>query len=107
MSDNFLLFDEPMAVFANGKLAADPHDGLALFGAFDSDGLAGEMSSHAVIGTKNGIELWHQWSELFNGPSCCTDISRHRPWPPFTGFDVAFGASWPKPSRAIEIDEAE
>ena len=107
MSNEFLLFDEPMAVFANGKLAADPHDGLALFGAFDSGGLAGEMPSHAVIGTKNGIRLWNRWSELFNGPSCCTDISRHRPWPPFTGFDVAFGATWPVPSRAVEIDEAE
>ena len=107
MSDEFVLFDEPKAVFANEKLATDPHDGLALFGAFDSVGLAGEMPPHAVIGTATGIKLWQNWSNLFNRPASCVDISRHRPWPPFTGFDVAFGATWPEPARAIELDEAE
>ena len=41
--NEFSLFDEPNAVFAGGKEASDPHDGLALFGALDSTSTTGQM----------------------------------------------------------------
>ena len=32
------------------------------------------------------------------------DPGRHRAWPPFPGFDVAFGAKWPSPIRSYSLD---
>ncbi len=101
----FILFDEPNAIFAGDREASDPHDGLALYGAFDSQGKSGEMPPHAVIGTTRGLKLWHEWSNRFNRPASCVDLARHRPWPPFVGFEVAFGATWPQPLRSFELDE--
>jgi hypothetical protein len=33
------------------------------------------------------------------------DPKRHRAWPPWPGFDVAFGAPWPSPAKSYYIDK--
>lgn len=104
--NEFSLFDEPNAVFAGGKEASDPHDGLALFGALDSTSTTGQMPAHVVIGTANGVRLWQEWSTRFNEPASCVEVARQRPWPPFVGYEVAFGCVWPQPARQFELDEA-
>lgn len=105
MADKFELFDEPRLTFLNGQEADDPRDGLALFGAFGlPDTGQTTTPSHVVIGTQEGISLWSRWGAAMNAPAACEDISRHRPWPPYPGFDVAFGAPWPKPAKCYEID---
>lgn len=39
-----------------------------------------------------------------NSPASCVDINRQRPWPPYPGYDVAFGTNWPKPIKEYSID---
>lgn len=100
MTDRFHFLEEPQVVFRSGQRAEDPHDGLALFGAFDARiGLSG----HVVIGTAQGLALWHKWIEALNGPAACVDLERQRPWPPYPGFEVAFGTPWPNPVKAVVL----
>lgn len=105
MADTFELFDEPNLTFGGGHNAEDPHDGLSLFGAFGVPmGSAVPMPQHVVIGTRKGLDLWPQWAAAMNASSACVDIGRQRPWPPYPGFDVAFGSAWPKPYKEYQID---
>ena len=104
MSERFDYLDEPALVFAHGQQAQDPRDGLALFGAADAQlGLP----HHVVIGTKIGLELWRGWSEAMNNPAACTDVIRQRPWPPYPGFEVAFGTPWPDPLKKYKVCDNE
>ncbi len=101
MAEQFDYLGEPSLVFGHGQRAQDPRDGLALFGAVDAQ--AG-LPHHVVIGTPRGVALWYEWSEAMNSPAACADVGRQRPWPPYPGFDVAFGAPWPDPVKAYTVD---
>jgi hypothetical protein len=101
MSDSFHYLDEPPLSFGLGQIANDPHDGLALFGPSDR---RGSLPDHIVIGTAAGITLWRQWATALNAPAACIDITRHRAWPPFPGFDIAFGTKWPEPAKSFTLD---
>jgi hypothetical protein len=101
MSDRFHFLDEPLLSFGEGHLAEDPRDGLALFGPSDQ---RNQLSDHVAIGTSQGIERWGQWVAALNAPAACANIARQRPWPPYPGFDVAFGAPWPAPAKSYVID---
>lgn len=101
MSDTFYYLDEPLLSFGDGQVAEDPHDGLALFGPSER---RAALPDYVVVGTATGLQRWHGWVALLNAPAACVDITRQRPWPPFPGFDVAFGASWPMPLREYELD---
>ena len=102
MSDQFFLLDEPLLEFGHGEVANDPHDGLALFGPAES---TASLPGHVAIGTKRGLDLWDRWVAELNTPAACVDIARHRPWPPYPGFDVAFGCRWPSPLKHYAIDQ--
>lgn len=104
MSDRFYFIDEPLLTFKDNQVAEDPKDGLALFGPNES---RGAMPDNVVIGSRSGLELWDKWCEALNMPSACVDVSRHRPWPPYPGYDVAFGAKWPSPLRKYEVGSEE
>jgi hypothetical protein len=101
MSDSFYFLDEPLLTFGFDQVAEDPHDGLALFGPSEA---RSTLSDNIVIGTSEGIDLWKQWCIAMNAPAACVDVNRHRAWPPFPGFDVAFGAPWPIPLRSYRLD---
>ena len=101
MAERFEYLGEPSLVFGHGQRAQDPRDGLALFGAVDAK--VG-LPHHVVIGTPKGLALWDGWGEAMNGPAACVDVVRQRPWPPYPGFDVAFGARWPEPAKAYAVD---
>lgn len=101
MADTFHYFEEPSLVFGFGQRAVDPRDGLALFGAADAK--AG-LPSHVVLGTQAGLELWDGWRQAMNSPAACEDVTRQRPWPPYPGFEVAFGSRWPVPQRTFAVD---
>lgn len=101
MSESFHFLDEPLLTFGFDQTAGDPHDGLALFGPSEA---RGTLPDNIVIGTSEGIALWRLWCAAMNSPSACVDVNRHRAWPPFPGFDVAFGAPWPTPLKSYQID---
>lgn len=104
MSDKFFFLDEPLLSFKNGQVAEDPKDGLALFGPAES---RSSLPDNVVIGSSQGVALWKKWCEALNSPASCIDIKRQRPWPPYPGYDVAFGTNWPTPLRYYEIDNNE
>ena len=101
MSNRFHFIDEPHLLFAGEQRAQDPRDGLALFGAVDT---RQGLPSYVVIGTPKGLSLWSGWRDALNKPAACEDIKRHRPWPPYPGFDVAFGSPWPVPAKTYIIN---
>jgi len=104
MTDSFHFLGEPLLQFGHDQTAEDPHDGLALFGPAE---LRSQLPDNIVIGTPQGIELWKGWCEALNAPAACIDRTRHRAWPPFPGFDVAFGAHWPHPIRSYAVDASQ
>lgn len=100
--------DEPQLEFAEGQTAIDPHDGLALFGPF-SQSLPEHPRTPAymVIGAPEGVQAMHTWSAAMNRPFATADAKKHRLWPPFPGFEVAFGSGWSvKPAATYELDRA-
>lgn len=101
MSSTFHFLGEPHLEFGHGQIAEDPHDGLALFGPAET---RSQLPDNIVIGTESGIAAWRGWCAALNSPAACVDPSRHRAWPPFPGFDVAFGARWPTPVRSYAVD---
>ena len=104
MSDKFHLLSEPMLQFGKDQVADDPHDGLALFGPAESKS---SLPDHVVIGTEQGIRLWENWCKHLNSPAACEDVARQRPWPPFPGYDVAFGCKWPEPLKEYVLDSTD
>lgn len=100
MTNSFHFLGEPLLEFGHGQTAEDPHDGLALFGPAES---RSHLPDNIIVGTERGVEAWKQWCEAMNAPAACIDPSRHRAWPPFPGFDVAFGARWPSPVRSYVV----
>lgn len=101
MGDQFYFLDEPLLTFGSDQVAEDPRDGLALFGPHEQ---RSSLIDNVVIGTPAGIGLWDGWVNALNAPASCSDIARQRPWPPYPGYDVAFGTAWPNPIRAYTID---
>ncbi|MCG8430772.1 MAG: hypothetical protein MJA29_06350 [Candidatus Omnitrophica bacterium] len=101
MTDTFHFLDEPLLQFGYGQTAEDPHDGLALFGPAEP---RQQMPDNIIIGTAQGIELWKDWCNALNAPAACVDVTRHRAWPPYPGFNVAFGTNWPNPIRSFLVD---
>lgn len=104
MSDRFYFLDEPMLTFGSDQEADDPRDGLALFGPCDQ---SGGFPNHIAIGTPTGLGMWQEWIEALNSPASCVDVSRQRPWPPYPGYDVAFGAAWPNAIKNYDLDPTE
>ncbi|MEQ1828339.1 MAG: hypothetical protein ABL921_20430 [Pirellula sp.] len=101
MSDKFYLLSEPMLRFGSDQVTEDPHDGLALFGPPSP---RQSLPDHIVIGTADGISLWKDWVTALNQPSSCEEVARQRPWPPYPGYEVAFGAVWPSPAKEYALD---
>lgn len=103
LTDRVTILDEPVLEFGGGQRAIDPHDGLALFGAFS--GLA--SPAYIVLGTERGLELWDRWAAASNRPAFHPDRDKHRLWPPYPGFEVAFGQPWPdRAQRRYTIDRS-
>ena len=101
MTDTFHLLSEPNLQFGSEQQASDPHDGLALFGPSER---RANLPDHVVIGTPTGLTLWDNWVGSLNAPAACEDPTRQRPWPPYPGFDVAFGSTWPEPLKRYAVD---
>lgn len=88
-------------MFGSEQVAEDPRDGLALFGPADE---TGGLPPHIAIGTPAGLDMWENWVRALNAPAACIDVNRHRPWPPFPGYDVAFGSPWPRPLKTYVVE---
>ena len=100
------VFLEPLLEFRHGQSLQDPHDGLSLFGPFDTDNPTHSKNiSYGIIGTSLGLKLFQDFSSILSGPIFPEENMNPRLWPPFPGFESIFHSSWPdKPSWHHEID---
>lgn len=100
-------FDEPQLEFANGQRASDPHDGLALHGPYSAGSASHPRSpAYIVVGTPEGTAAFRAWSEAMNQSWALPDVTKHRLWPPYPGFDVAFGSQWGRAVASTDVDRA-
>lgn len=80
--------------FRYGQYAADPRDGLALFGPYDGDSKGRPKSpAYVLLSTQEGIERFKRWGAAMNRPAYSRNKT-HQIWPPFPGFQAAFDAEW-------------
>ncbi len=108
-ANRVMVFDEPELLFAGGHAAINPQDGLALFGPYSSGESFPPVSPVYVnIGCTEGLGLLQDWSGAMNQPWAVEKSTKHRLWPPFPGYDAAFGSAWPKnAAAAFEIDREQ
>ncbi len=97
---------EPELEFRYGQLSLDPHAGLALFGPYDADlsSRPGQII-YGVVGRPDGIVLFDAFAKRITRPIVSqaygdpdADRKAQLLWPPFPGFDAAFGSTWPATS---------
>ncbi|MGD0856914.1 MAG: hypothetical protein ABSA18_14110 [Dehalococcoidia bacterium] len=95
MNTDVICFDEPLLEFRYGQEMAEPHDGLSLFGPYDTDFSSHPRNiSYAIVGSQEGIEIFSQWSHCIQ--SVIYPEGDRRLWPLFPGFEAAFACNWPE-----------
>jgi hypothetical protein len=109
---NAQLLKEPNLEFAYGQVVLSPHDGLNLFGPYDLDKPNHPRSPpYIVIGSGHGPALFERWARSANLPAF--DFNENHPasqllWPPYPGFEPAFGTQWSeRPIATFTIDRSE
>ena len=107
--EQVLYLDEPNLQFASGQQAFDPHDGLALFGPFSQGQPSHPLTpAYMVIGAPEGVSAMRAWSEAMNRSFAVPEARKHRLWPPYPGFEVAFGSRWSEqPAAVYELDRTK
>ena len=105
MADDVMVFEEPDLEFRYNQRVQDPRDGLSLFGPYDAD-LGARSLAHVVIGTKEGIAAFRDWSVRLRYPA--SEEKKPRLWAPFPGFEAAFCSKWPEvPAWSCSIDREQ
>lgn len=106
MYSSVISFNEPELEFRYNQRVQDPHDGLSLFGPFDADQSSRPGSlSYILLGTPEGIDQYKIWAERMMLPAVEAPKANYRLWPPYPGFDAAFGTEWyPNPIWTYSLD---
>ncbi len=110
MTAELKIFEEPLLEFRYHQNLERPHDGLALFGSYDTD-LPGSPKSisYGLLGTKEGVQAFERWSKIMSKPILLVKNANGKEpnknlWPPFPGFEAAFNCVWPlEPAFSKEL----
>jgi len=107
MNSEIICLNEPLLEFRYGQDMVEPHDGLSLFGPYDTDFSSHPRNiSYAIAGSEEGIEAFNRWSHRIQ--SVIYPEGDRRLWPLFPGFEVAFACNWPEhPVRTVLIDSGK
>jgi hypothetical protein len=108
MSESISVLPEPELEFGLDQSAISPHDGLALYGPYDSARPHHPATlSYGLVGTEEGIDAARRFFSVLEGP-IQNPPKKDRLWPQFPGFEAAFGAALPEgPSLAALVDRSE
>ena len=100
------LLDEPLLEFACGNCAVDPHDGLSLFGPYTAnDASHPQTPPYILLATEHGIDLFSKWACSINLSHSVEANNKLRLWPPYPGYEIAFGSKWsPDPLNIFTVD---
>lgn len=108
ISSDVSVLQEPPIEFRYGQRLSDPHDGLAMFGPYDTDLPSHPRNiSYGFVGTAGGLNRFQEFAERLRA-SITVDGDDHakRRWPTFPGFEAAFHSAWPTgPTRSVTLDE--
>lgn len=101
------IIPEPRLEFRYGQMLCDPHDGLAMFGPFDSGASHHPPTiSYGVVGTTSGVALFREFSSRIQGPIFPPLEMSRQLWPIFPGTDSVLHSKWPTtPTREHVLDE--
>lgn len=110
--EKVLYLDEPLLEFGESQFAVDPRDGLALFGPYSSGKPSHPISpAYMLIGAPEGVAAMQSWSRAMNQAHAApktkntTLLKLHRLWPPYPGFEAAFGSKWSEqPAAAYSLE---
>ncbi|MEW6030228.1 MAG: argonaute/piwi family protein [Chloroflexota bacterium] len=103
MNNSVMVFDEPELEFGYEQRTVDPRDGLSLFGPYDLS--SAKPINYVLLGTKEGVSKFKQWSYLLSYSAVDTPKGNQRLWTPYPGFKAAFGVDWPvEPVWTYELD---
>jgi hypothetical protein len=107
MKGEVTVYREPSLEFRYGQEMDDPHDGLSLFGPYDTGSPSHPKNiSYGLVGTSEGIETFGEWSRRIRSVIYSDQRSDSRLWPLFPGFEAAFECSWPEhPARMTSLDD--
>lgn len=97
MKQVLIYLQEPKLSFGYGQSLEDPHDGLTLFGPYESFGPY--TMQVGVIGTPEGTRLYQQFVNAMSRP-IRSDEERSRP--SFPGFQSVFGVVWPQQAAYVQ-----
>ena len=90
------VLQEPHLIFGYNQLAAEPHDGLTIFGPYDSDAHSHPKNlSYAVISTTSGRKKIDSFLQKLKQPIQTTDMANNALWPLFPGFENIFSTLLP------------
>jgi hypothetical protein len=110
---------EPELEFRYGQRTQDPHAGLALFGPYSSDlGSHPKSIVYGVIGAPDGGDAFRRWSRQLQNSIIEPLVPKRKMgrmvqpddrklyllWPPFPGYEGAFGSQWPGAGWRHEMD---
>jgi hypothetical protein len=102
MNQQLMFLQEPKLSFGYGQSLEDPHDGLTLFGPYETFGPY--TTQVGVIGTREGVTLYEQFVDAINRP-IRSDEERSRP--SFPGFQSVFGVVWPKKPAYTQLLDSQ
>lgn len=106
-SEHFGYLQEPSVEVGFNQKILDPREGLMLFGPVDFDRNPTEIRI-GVIGSQEGIDLFHRWCAAFRKATTLTDQQKEKREIPFPGFEAVFGAKWPQnPAVTIPISRTD
>jgi hypothetical protein len=107
MKNELTVIPEPLLQFRYSQKLVAPHDGLALFGPYDSEQPSHPASlSYAVIGTQEGLTLAESFFDAIKKP-IVNDSEKIdlRLWPNFPGYEVTYHSKFPDaPTMALSLD---
>jgi hypothetical protein len=110
-TEEVLYLDEPLLQFGESQFAVDPRDGLALFGPYSQGKPAHPTTpAYMIIGAPEGIRAMQAWASAMNSAhasraTTTSLLKLHRLWPPYPGFEAAFGSRWSEtPAATFELD---
>jgi hypothetical protein len=108
---------EPQLLFGKNQTAADPRDGLLLFGPYESWGDSGKFNSFTVnagvVGTSAALAAYKGFVRDIKKPIFSTKrqkngaiVSNELQRPSFPGFEAVFNIHWPEtPEKFVSIEE--
>jgi hypothetical protein len=110
ITEKVIILEEPILEFRYEQRLSDPHDGLSMFGPYDTDTPSHPKSiSYGLVGSNVGLARFKAFANRINAPIVYDiDSQKSALWPTFPGFEASFHCSLSvEPTRVFALDKDE